>query len=477
MKITWNKTDSGFSMCVVAHHLVIFLNRVHCFSDVGSFSWLSSAFQDSLEEIQDLKQFKQHWLHAKFDRTRVRFVYVSKMNRTPLLFASLKAKFRDRFSFGKYTLKRDSDLSVLQEILNLKSELPEAFVCLLSNQKVYIYANDEHSNNFLHFNNLCLFLQLFNPDINLLFTWSIYFCNLLATLSFFLSSGHIFPRCITILKSFLTYNAVLLVSWLVLSSYMPQIFVQFLDLTREYAQTFATTRTASNLRGFLRFLIVKPFFVCIGFGVFVFFTVLILRKFNIIRANDVADSLADILLLNENHSVGYNDISRRWVERLATPALWLEPLIPSDYIENLPVWKYTGECRESTDDSDSSADTRTFSVSPDRGWTSHPWRKEPRSRTCSSNRDSASKRLRKGLLWSLKSFFRGRSPRYNRISRAPEGMREEQPCSVCLENYKSHSPVCGLPCGHVFHHDCILQWLHSDKHCCPVCRWPAYQAR
>jgi len=424
-----------------------------------------------------MQKFTHHWLHAKSQQHPIPLIYVSKTSSSPLIFASLSAKFRNRYKFSKYTLKNESNVLALQKLLHLDSDLPDAFVCLISNGKMYIYANNTNNGNFLHFRNLFLFLQVFSPDVNSLFTGSVYLCNFLASLSIFISSGYVFSRFINTLKCFFVYNATLLVSWLLLSTYKPQLFLQVLDLGLYHLQTFSTTQTSTYLSRCFHFFILKPYLVCFGFIAFFSSMVLILRKLNLVQVEDDSDSLADILLLNENSPNGYNDISRRWVERLATPALWLEPLIPNEYIENLPVWKYTGECLKSADDSDSSVGTRTSSVLPDRQWTSHKWREESRGRSCFSSRESTSKRLKKGLLWGIKSCFRGRSPRFNRIAGPPKGMREDQSCSVCLENYKSHSSVCGLPCGHVFHHECILQWLHGDRHCCPVCRWPAYQMK
>ena len=50
-------------------------------------------------------------------------------------------------------------------------------------------------------------------------------------------------------------------------------------------------------------------------------------------------------------------------------------------------------------------------------------------------------------------------------------------CAICLESYKIGATLCGLPCGHAFHQQCILGWLQRDNHCCPVCRWPPYKAK
>uniref|UniRef100_A0A671MNE4 RING-type domain-containing protein n=1 Tax=Sinocyclocheilus anshuiensis TaxID=1608454 RepID=A0A671MNE4_9TELE len=59
----------------------------------------------------------------------------------------------------------------------------------------------------------------------------------------------------------------------------------------------------------------------------------------------------------------------------------------------------------------------------------------------------------------------------------PCGMLHCTECVVCLENFETDCLVMGLPCGHVFHQQCIVVWLAGGRHCCPVCRWPSYKKK
>ncbi|GJN33684.1 hypothetical protein PR202_gb22305 [Eleusine coracana subsp. coracana] len=43
-------------------------------------------------------------------------------------------------------------------------------------------------------------------------------------------------------------------------------------------------------------------------------------------------------------------------------------------------------------------------------------------------------------------------------------------CRVCLARFEPESAVDKLPCGHLFHSDCLETWLRYDRATCPLCR-------
>ena len=43
-------------------------------------------------------------------------------------------------------------------------------------------------------------------------------------------------------------------------------------------------------------------------------------------------------------------------------------------------------------------------------------------------------------------------------------------CSTCMESFTSRCDVSTTPCAHVFHTDCLTQWLGTKQNNCPQCR-------
>lgn len=54
-------------------------------------------------------------------------------------------------------------------------------------------------------------------------------------------------------------------------------------------------------------------------------------------------------------------------------------------------------------------------------------------------------------------------------SECTKGEQEREDCTICLESMAAAAEGCHLPCGHIFHADCIRRW--SSISCqCPLCR-------
>ncbi|XP_075565070.1 E3 ubiquitin-protein ligase RNF103 isoform X3 [Pelecanus crispus] len=183
-----------------------------------------------------------------------------------------------------------------------------------------------------------------------------------------------------------------------------------------------------------------------------------------------------------------------FLERLAFPDLWLHPLIPTDYIKNLPMWRFKclgvhsdEEMLETFQDSESDSDSENkevFSsekdVSEDDELNTFHRRSEGEPRCGAETCSCANKYChhepheRKARSYGSYSTAGDMEPDW---SAWPSEMLHCTECVVCLENFANGCLLVGLPCGHVFHQNCIVMWLAGGRHCCPVCRWASYKKK
>ena len=59
--------------------------------------------------------------------------------------------------------------------------------------------------------------------------------------------------------------------------------------------------------------------------------------------------------------------------------------------------------------------------------------------------------------------------KYKRLRRASESDDDYEKCTICLSQFEVENDVRRLPCMHLFHRDCVDQWLVTNK-LCPICR-------
>ncbi|CAJ1952851.1 unnamed protein product [Cylindrotheca closterium] len=83
-----------------------------------------------------------------------------------------------------------------------------------------------------------------------------------------------------------------------------------------------------------------------------------------------------------------------------------------------------------------------------------------RSESIAENRTSAA-----GSIRALQSMFSS--------WRRMESDSEQAECCICLDNYDPGSIICAsknVECNHVFHKDCIMDWMMKNHNQCPLCR-------
>ena len=54
--------------------------------------------------------------------------------------------------------------------------------------------------------------------------------------------------------------------------------------------------------------------------------------------------------------------------------------------------------------------------------------------------------------------------------RAGKPILEAPTCTICCDNIVMGSKGMFMPCGHIYHPECLKPWLESN-HTCPVCRF------
>lgn len=49
-------------------------------------------------------------------------------------------------------------------------------------------------------------------------------------------------------------------------------------------------------------------------------------------------------------------------------------------------------------------------------------------------------------------------------------VRQEKSCYICKNDFSSSQTLIKLPCGHIYHKRCLIDWFREDGNYCPVCR-------
>ncbi|KAJ6439847.1 Armadillo-type fold domain containing protein [Purpureocillium lavendulum] len=44
-------------------------------------------------------------------------------------------------------------------------------------------------------------------------------------------------------------------------------------------------------------------------------------------------------------------------------------------------------------------------------------------------------------------------------------------CAICKEFFQDNDEVRPLPCGHVYHSNCLIPWHLNQNHTCPLCKY------
>ncbi|CAJ1058413.1 E3 ubiquitin-protein ligase RNF103 isoform X1 [Xyrichtys novacula] len=449
------------------------------------FRWMTSHVSQRIKTLRHSEQLKEEW---RPDPTHpVKMFLFAHLSQPPAFFSSLSVKFTGRIDFIFVDIRHWDNHSCLSEIGVTQSP---AYILKMP-EGIYRYGNS--TGEFLSLVAMDTFLRSVQPEVNDLFVLSLVLINLLAWMDLFITQGATVKRFVVLIRTLGTYNSILLVSWLPVLAllqlpYLDALYGYSLKLLR-YADT---TTLASLVRADWTFYSSHPALFLstyLAHGLLVDY----FEKKRRCGARSQEDSttnlewlaslwdwytsyllhpIASLQQVPSDHS-DWDEDPNFLLERLAFPDLWLRPLVDTDYIKALPTWRFRAwsgtegagfddeadkETDSSRSDSESSEQT---DESPDRGPHTDP---AASCSSCHENRDLP---------------LADRSPEHQPCDWSvwPCDVLHCSECVVCLENFVNKELLMGLPCGHAFHQQCIMVWLASGRHCCPVCRWPSYKKR
>ncbi|KGL91257.1 E3 ubiquitin-protein ligase RNF103, partial [Charadrius vociferus] len=469
------------------------------------FKWITAHAASRIKTIYNSEHLKEEW--NKSDQYRVKIYLFANLDQPPAFFSALSVKFTGRVEFIFVNVENWDNKSYMAEIGIYKTP---SYI-LRTPEGIYRYGNN--TGEFISLRAMDSFLRSLQPEVNDLFVLSLVLVNLMAWMDLFITQGATIKRFVVLISTLGTYNSLLIISWLPVLGFLQ---LPYLDSFYEYSLKLFrysnTTTLASWVRADWMFYSSHPALFLstyLGHGLLIDYFEKKRRRNNNtdeVNANNLEwlSSLWDWYTSYLFHPIAsfqhfpfdsdWDEDPDLFLERLAFPDLWLHPLIPTDYIKNLPMWRFKclgvhsdEEMLETFPDSESDSDSdnkEVFSsekeVSEDDDLNTFHSRSEGEPRCGAETCSCANKYChhepyeRKARSYGSYSTAGDMEPDW---SVWPSEMLHCTECVVCLENFANGCLLMGLPCGHVFHQNCIVMWLASGRHCCPVCRWASYKKK
>ncbi|XP_006629769.1 E3 ubiquitin-protein ligase RNF103 isoform X1 [Lepisosteus oculatus] len=459
------------------------------------FKWMTAHVASRIKTVRLAEQLVAEWNRS--DRDQVKMYLFAKLDQPPAFFSALSVKFTGRIEFIFVDVQNWSNESYMKEIG--VQQIPSYI--LKMPEGTYRYGNS--TGEFISLSAMDTFLRSVQPEVNDLFVLSLVMVNLMAWMDLFITQGATIKRFVVLISTLGTYNSLLIISWLPILGFLQ---LPYLDSFYEYSLKLLryadTTTIASWVRADWSFYSSHPALFLstyLGHGLLIDYFEKKRRRNNNddeINANNLEwlSSLWDWYTSYLFHPIAsfqnfpnesdWDDDPNLLLERLAFPDLWLHPLIPTDYIKSLPTWNFkctraqscdrepnAGSWRES--DRELESELRSELEPSDDEWCGpEKERTPPRACVCKNVENGSCKNES-----DCPGNLNAKEDLEPDWSKWPNHMLHCTECVVCLENFENGCLVMGLPCGHVFHQQCIVVWLAGGRHCCPVCRWPSYKKK
>ncbi|CAJ0937864.1 unnamed protein product [Ranitomeya imitator] len=441
------------------------------------FKWITAHAASRIKTIYNSEHLKEEWNRS--DQYKVKLYLFANLDQPPAFFSALSVKFTGRVEFIFVNVANWDNTSYTAEIGISRTP---SYV-LKTPEGIYKYGNN--TGEYVSLRAMDSFLRTLQPEVNDLFVLSLVLVNLMAWMDLFITQGATIKRFVVLISTLGTYNSLLIISWLPVLGFLQ---LPYLDSFYEYSLKLLrysnTTTLASWVRADWMFYSSHPALFLgtyLGHGLLIdYFEKKRRSNNNTDEANannlEWLSSLWDwytSYLFHPIASFHHFPINSDWdedpellLERLAFPDLWLHPLIPTDYIKNLPTWHFhdSRHVEENLSESSQESDSDSEIERCQNERSQPPGCMESSDQTCSCQGG-------RNVGTSIKE---NSEPDW---SSWPDNMLHCTECVVCLENFEDASLLMGLPCGHVFHQNCIVMWLAGGRHCCPVCRWASYKKK
>ncbi|RWS01953.1 E3 ubiquitin-protein ligase RNF103-like protein [Dinothrombium tinctorium] len=466
------------------------------------FNWLHQQLSRRVVDISTEAELRNNWLKSNNNtNNKVALVFISTLAMPPLILSALAIKFSGRVKFGMFRVnEKQRNFS----LFDMERKLPILAIIFANKQGIYLYQQKPGEN--FNYKSIELLLKWIKPEMNDVFYLSLLLMNIgLALNCFWMRCSKFWKHIVYSFVHLVKFNCCFFLVWLIiLTLYNFPIMNSITDRGLALFQMLVISDFAAIIRYDLQYYY-KLNLTLVVFLLLGCLLAIVRRKFFSLPFDDNDEDylfrdwtpwestlLACILFrpmgmnLRPSASLSFEanleEEMELLIERLAVPNLWLQPELISDvYIKELPVWLYANSNNEGSEDSSethSEAEETTKHSSDSVPEADHG----EESVSVLAKTKTASDDLKGNKVKAKKCLNRAKTDKTSRDlkaadSRAPDGMLLLKECAICLEAYRKGQLICGLPCGHNYHEQCIMPWLYRDNHCCPTCRWPSYKSK
>lgn len=414
------------------------------------FSWMNSILGKKVRKIQTHSEYMDFLHKDKNSNEHTKVVLFGRLDDTPALMSSLSIKFTGRVQFGYYKITKHNHHDV-QEKARIQ-KVPQILV--VTPEKEFHYGL--RKGEIIHYKAMELFLTNIHPEVNDLFLLALVLVNQACFLELFLTPGGILRKSVKFSLLIGVANMVLILGWLPLVEIFKLTFIQpLLNVGLKMCRFVMGSDLMSLARYHFLTHSTSSMWFLMGFCAYGLCVNKLKKRFKCYMWSDEEEDetpdwfYQDIAYFQRifysfrfarspQPSIrAFEDSFDFLIHRLAIPDLWLHPLMPMDFIKDLPLWKNCS-CQQQAQNN--------------------------------SGKDEISDET---------SCDQNICQKYN----MPENIILGKVCVICLELYVKDCIMVALPCQHVFHQGCVEMWFNIGNQCtgsnlnCPVCRWPAYKSK